>query len=195
MNQEEFVLDELIVDYSSTKDALRCLISTILFHRALQPVEKYEKDCENCNLTYVRVYDLDITQQVEESLKKFGEEMKKYQEASKSMDSIRTKVTIGFYTLKKGFKTDKHYWEQWVIPIAIVASSSEKFHGAAHLEDQLRARIFAIIENINQKQGFLPKIEGSRLCYPFDITFPVQSSGWGSSLWNLFRGQSSPSLV
>ena len=68
MNLEEHVLDVLVLPPFQVKEALRCLLHTILFNRALGPVRPREMDSELFALSYVRCGVTSVDKKVEDSI-------------------------------------------------------------------------------------------------------------------------------
>ena len=123
MNLEELVLDVLVLPQFQVKEALRCLLHTILFNRALGPVRPREVDSELFDVSYVRCGVVSVDKRIEEAIEAFSNALQLNTATS------RGRIVLSFYekrTRKSFFgmatSEEKLYWERWVIPVMLARS-------------------------------------------------------------------------
>nr|CAD1823611.1 unnamed protein product [Ananas comosus var. bracteatus] len=166
MNCETCQLKELSLELLEVRDVLRCVLHTILFHRALGLVRPKDVDCDLFEITYVQCGDAELEKKIDEKVEQFVCWVEKH-------PNKKSQVCLSFYELKYkqptwfSSKTERHYWEQWIISFHV---TNPKIHGKskattipgenaleetsmrrANLESSLREVLFQII--ILQSQG------------------------------------------
>eukprot|EP00301_Raphidiophrys_heterophryoidea_P020859 c5447_g1_i1.p1 GENE.c5447_g1_i1~~c5447_g1_i1.p1 ORF type:complete len:101 (-),score=14.54 c5447_g1_i1:469-771(-) len=72
MSLEQFLLDELEVEHFQVREALRCLLHTIIFQRALGAFRPEDVDSELFDITYVRCNDPAVVKTIEEKVDMFA---------------------------------------------------------------------------------------------------------------------------
>ncbi|GJP43839.1 hypothetical protein CLOM_g3245 [Closterium sp. NIES-68] len=72
MTCEVFELKELLLEHYQIREVLRCLLHTIMFHRALGLVRPKSIDSELFDITYVQCGDAEVERQIEEKIGQFS---------------------------------------------------------------------------------------------------------------------------
>jgi len=184
------------------KEALACLLHTIIFNRALGPLKAYEVDSEILDLSYARCDDAIIESLVDTRLEQLVSSLTKgsvQKDQYEHKEQNEQTCVLSFYgvTYKKYMKVfvreEKVYWEQWLIPVSIVEqkskSSSERDRRAQGRQQMIRDRLTSIMSMLNEKDH-IPPFKSSdkssdsstkllpatleQICFPFDITFSAQ---------------------
>ncbi|KAG0456118.1 hypothetical protein HPP92_023906 [Vanilla planifolia] len=190
MNCEVCQLKELVVEQIEIREVLRCVLHTIVFHRALGLVRPKDVDCELFEITYVQCGDADLTKKIEEKIDQFISWVDKH-------PNKKCQISLSFYEVKNkqptwfGNKTERLCWEQWYInlhvlsPKALVRShhskasanpkenSDESSSHRASLESSLREVLFQIIKFVNDKKDHIPPIPNNEIIsFPYEIIVP-----------------------
>lgn len=200
MNCEACQLRELAVEPFEIREVLRCILHTIVFHRALGLVRPKDVDCELFEITYVQCGDLGLEKKIEEKIDQFIVWVEKH-------PNRKCQVSLSFYEVKNkqpswpfSNKVERLYWEQWHINLNVttpkVHSKSrpgkapsnlgeDTLEGSslrhAALESSLREVIFQIIKFVNEKKDHIPAVQNSDvISFPYEITVPSSSD----SLWH-----------
>lgn len=211
MNLEEHVLDVLVVPPFQVKEALRCLLHTILFNRALGPVRPREMDSELFALSYVRCGVAAVDKSVEEAIEKFSNQLRL------NRDTSRGRIVLSFYNrrIKKTFfgmssTEEKVYWEKWVIPVVASSKSSSDYNRKPsgsdirrerdkrqrQTEEALRDSMLSIISRVNKKRQHLPPVNlntSETMLFPYEISIPQNSEV--SESWITRMLQTGPPLL
>ncbi|KAJ6801428.1 autophagy-related protein 101 isoform X2 [Iris pallida] len=202
MNCEACQLKELVLEQLEIREVLRCILHTIVFHRALGLVRPKDIDCELFEITYVQCGDTELEKKIEEKIDQFISWAEKH-------PNKKSQVSLSFYETKSKqptwfSKPERLYWEQWYINLHVV---SPKTRGKSHhsrgtvepgetaleesssrrasLESSLREVLFQIIKFVNEKKDHLPSIPTSEVMLsPYEITIPSMSDssfGWNTT--------------
>ncbi|KAG9146047.1 hypothetical protein Leryth_016596 [Lithospermum erythrorhizon] len=78
MNCEVCQLKELEVEHFQIREVLRCILHTILFHRALGLVKPKDIDLELFDITYVQCGDVELERKIEEKIDLFIDRVEKH---------------------------------------------------------------------------------------------------------------------
>ncbi|KAF3323987.1 Autophagy-related protein 101 [Carex littledalei] len=189
MNCESCELKELEVEQFEIREALRCILHTIFFHRALGLVRPRDVDCELFELTYVQCGVPEVEKEIEEKINEFITKVSKH-------PNRRNQICLSFYEMKSkqsawsSSKTERVYWERWFVNLQIINQrvntkskqtrvgldhgeftfEEKKLHRSA-LEASIRENLLRIIKFANEKMDHLPHIppnvEG--ISYPYEI--------------------------
>ncbi|THU58737.1 hypothetical protein C4D60_Mb03t17570 [Musa balbisiana] len=191
MNCETCQLKELVLEPPEIREVLRCILHTILFHRALGLVRPKDVECELFDITYVQCEDHELEKKIDEKINQFIGWVEKH-------PNRKSQVCISFYEVKNkhatwfGNKIERFYWEQWYINLHII---SPKPHGKSHntkahvvtgenafegsnsrcaaLESSLREVLFQIIKFVNEKKDHIPPLQNSEIVsFPYEISTP-----------------------
>ncbi|CAI0429576.1 unnamed protein product [Linum tenue] len=202
MNCEVCQLKELEVEHFEIREVLRCILHTIVFHRALGLVRPKVIDLELFDITYVQCGDGELEKKIDEKIEQFISWVEKH-------PNKKSQVCISFYEVKNKHpswftnKTERLYWEQWYInlnvsqqqkvhsgkshPSKIVVdpggstvdsaenSLEERSNRRAALESSLREVLFQIIKFVNEKKDHVPPISDGVVYFPYEITIPSSS--------------------
>jgi autophagy-related protein 101 len=118
------------VDESVVKDALRAVLHTIIFSRALGPVIPEPVDMSPSSslaaITYLKCGLASVDHAIEGALRQFKEGLQMVGPAL-----FRGHLLVSFFERKRnttmfgfGSKEEKVVWEQWVIPVLMGRASS-----------------------------------------------------------------------
>ncbi|CAL9114899.1 autophagy-related protein 101-like isoform X1 [Musa acuminata AAA Group] len=217
MNCETCQLKELVVEPPEIREVLRCILHTILFHRALGLVRPKDVECELFDITYVQCEDHELEKKIDEKINQFIGWVEKH-------PNRKSQVCISFYEVKNkhatwfGNKIERFYWEQWYINLHII---SPKPHGKSHntkahvvtgenafeesnsrcaaLESSLREVLFQIIKFVNEKKDHIPPLQNSEIVsYPYEISTPSSSDssfGWHTDVLKRMLQTGHPSML
>eukprot|EP00299_Pterocystis_sp_00344_P018600 c9282_g1_i1.p1 GENE.c9282_g1_i1~~c9282_g1_i1.p1 ORF type:complete len:180 (-),score=21.77 c9282_g1_i1:74-613(-) len=173
---EQFVLSELEVEQYQVKEILKCLLHTVMFHRALGAFAPEDSDSPLFDLNFVRCSDKLIINTIEEKADAFSKALERSQKGQ---------VVLGFFQkqAKSSWsiypKEERVYWEQWSFPFTVVPSPvdlNERHRRKLLVEKMLMDRMMFIIRRVNEFQDHVPPVAGD--CFPFDISFPQPSESW-----------------
>ncbi|KAJ7944385.1 Autophagy-related protein [Quillaja saponaria] len=197
MNCEVCPLKELEVEHFEIREVLRCILHTIVFHRALGLVRPKDIDSELFDITYVQCGDMELEKKIEEKIEQFVSWVEKH-------PNKKSQICLAFYEVKSkqpswfSNKIERLYWEQWYINLNVTrnpkAHSGKSHHskvvvdpGEGSLEERsscrealeasLREVLFQIIKFVNEKKDHVPPIpnlEGA-VSFPYEITIPSSS--------------------
>ncbi|KAJ0963403.1 hypothetical protein J5N97_028525 [Dioscorea zingiberensis] len=201
MSCQTWHLKELEVEHIEVREVLRCILHTIMFHRALCLVRPKDTDSELFEITYVKCGDDELDRKIEERIDQLIIWTKKH-------TNKKILICLSFYEIKnkqaKWFnnKIERVYWEHWYINLQLVKSRTiGRFHQTgqttkleeksvkhAALESALHEVIFQIIRFVNEKSNHVPSVPSSNesASFPFDITIPSSSDysfGWRADVF------------
>ncbi|WOL01380.1 autophagy-related protein [Canna indica] len=217
MNCETCQLKELVVEPLEIQDVLRCILHTIVFHRALGLVRPRDVECEHFDITYVQCGDQQLEKKIEEKIDQFIGWVEKH-------PNRKSRVCLSFFEEKNkhaswfGNKTERRYWEQWYINLHV---GNPKSHGKSHsskapfntkenlseesssrhaaLESSLREVMFQIIRFANEKKDHIPAVQNSdTISFPYEISIPSSSDssfGWHADVLKRMLQTGHPSML
>ncbi|KAF6177056.1 hypothetical protein GIB67_015931 [Kingdonia uniflora] len=217
MNCEVCHLKELEVEHFEIREVLRCILHTIVFHRALGLVRPKDIDCELFEITYVQCGDVELEKKVEEKIDQFIGWVEKH-------PNKKSQACLSFYEVKNkqatwfSNKIERLYWEQWYINLNVAqqpkALSGKSHHskvivdpGETALEDRgvrraaleasLREVLFQIIKFVNDKKDHIPPVPNlERVTYPYEITIPSSSdSSFGMDMFKRMLQTGHPTML
>lgn len=195
MNCEVCQLKELEVEHFEIREILRCILHTIMFHRALGLVRPKDVDMELFDITYVQCGDVELEKKIDEKIEQFICWVEKH-------PNKKSQVCLSFYEVKNNKnmwfsnKVERLYWEQWYINLHVAQhprANSSKSHlskvldaGDGALEERsarrvalevtLREVLFQIIKFVNEKKDHIPPIPGREgISFPYEINIPSSS--------------------
>lgn len=121
MNALEHVLPELELATHQVREALQCLLHTIIFLRAPGPVTPHDAHCEGFNLTYVRTTPTGSTEErrTNEGVETFMRSLSQV-----GPELLQGRLTLSFFERRRAQKLfwsheEKIVWEQWTIPVLV----------------------------------------------------------------------------
>ncbi|XP_047311383.1 autophagy-related protein 101 [Impatiens glandulifera] len=217
MNCEVCQLKELEVEHFEIREVLRCILHTILFHRALGLVRPKDVDLQLFEITYVQCGDIGLEKKVDEKIDQFIERVEKH-------PNKKNQICLSFYEMKKtqatwfSNKVERLYWEQWYINLNVVQqpkSQSGKSHHSnvmidsgetaveersvrqAALEASLCEVLFQIIKFSNEKREHVPPIPNlDGVCFPYEITISSSSdSAFGMDMLKRMLQTGHPTML
>lgn len=193
MNCEVCQLKELEVEHFQIREVLRCILHTILFHRALGLVRPRDVDLSLFEITYVQCGDLELEKKIDEKIEQFIGWVEKH-------PNKKSQICLSFYEAKNKQvtwftnKIERLYWEQWYINLNVAqhpktliskghhskvlvdpgeSASEERSVRSAALEASLREVLFQIIKFVNEKKDHVPQIPNrDGISFPYEITIP-----------------------
>jgi len=199
------------------REVLRCILHTIVFHRALGLVRPKDVDCELFEITYVQCGDSELEKKIEEKIDQLMGWVEKH-------PNRKCQVSLSFYEVKNKQQTwfsnkiERLYWEQWHINLYVV---TPKTHGKSHhskvpsvprenaleesssrravLESALRDVLFQIVRFVNDKKDHIPSISNSEvISFPYEITIPSSSDssfGWHADVFKRMLQTGHPTML
>lgn len=216
MNCEVFQLKELVVEHFQIREVLRCILHTIMFHRALGLVRPRDVDLELFEVTYVQCGDVELERKIEEKIDQFVAWVEKHPDK-------KGQVFLSFFETKNkqsswfSSKVERSYWEQWCISLKIFPPKpSQKSHHSrgltvdsaeimmedkikrdAALETSLREVLFQIWEMVNEKKDHIPPVLNSHIVsFPYEIRIPSPSdSSFGMDMLKRMLQTGPPTML
>ncbi|GAA0176358.1 hypothetical protein LIER_29364 [Lithospermum erythrorhizon] len=217
MNCEVCQLKELEVEHFQIREVLRCILHTILFHRALGLVKPKDIDLELFDITYVQCGDVELERKIEEKIDLFIDRVEKH-------PNKKNQICLSFYEVKNRQatwftnKVERLYWEQWYINLYVVQHPKPQ-HGKSHhskilvdpgesmseertarraaLESSLREILFHIIKFVNEKKDHVPPIPNlDGISFPYEITISSSSdSAFGMDMLKRMLQTGHPTML
>ncbi|XP_028092771.1 autophagy-related protein 101 [Camellia sinensis] len=217
MNCEVCQLKELELEHFEISEVLRCILHTILFHRALGLVRPKDIDLELFEITYVQCGDVELEKKIDEKIGQFIDRVEKH-------PSKKNQICLSFYEMKNkqatwfSNKVERLYWEQWFINLNVVQHSKahsgkshhskfvvdpgesaldERSHRRAALEASLHEVLFQIIKFVNRKKDHIPPIPNLEgVSFPYEITVSSSSdSAFGMDMFKRMLQTGHPTML
>ncbi|CAF1717069.1 hypothetical protein Bca4012_041595 [Brassica carinata] len=195
MNCEVCNLKELEVESFEIREVLRCILHTIVFHRALGLIRPKDIDLELFDITYVQCGEIEVEKKIDDKIEQFvtwiGKHPNKKSQICLTFYEVKTKQPSWFTN-----KIERLYWEQWNINLSAFQPPTKPPVGKSHhsklvmdpgeesedissrrtlLEQSLQEVLFQIIKFVNEKKDHVPPINDGVIYCPFEITFPSSS--------------------
>ena len=190
-NCEEFQCPSLDVSIGELKEALRCIIFTILFNRAIggnRPIDPITIKAPLFEVGYMKTDSREVDALVEEKIKAFTEV------AERSLET-QILLNVGFFTevardagllwqVFSSKKTEKIYFERWRVPITVSPrtrppTATDEETSSRVSGQQVRSIMWFVLKKAGEKTDHLP-LTSQTAIYPFDIAFERK----GSSAWS-----------
>ncbi|XP_075514929.1 autophagy-related protein 101-like isoform X2 [Primulina tabacum] len=217
MNCEVFQLKELEVEHFEIREVLRCILHTVLFHRALGLVRPKDVDLELFEITYVQCGDMEVERKIDEKIDQFIDRVEKH-------PNKKNQICLSFYEVKNKQATwftnrvERLYWEQWYINLN-VAHHPKGHSGKSHnskilvdpgdtaaearsarrtaLEASLRDVLFQIIRFVNDKKDHVPPIPNLEgVSFPYEIIISSSSdSAFGMDMFKRMLQTGHPTML
>ncbi|KAJ6907445.1 autophagy-related protein 101 isoform X1 [Populus alba x Populus x berolinensis] len=215
MNCEVCQLKELEVEHFEIREVLRCILHTIVFHRALGLVRPKDIDLELFEITYVQCGDVELEKKIEEKIDQFISWVEKH-------PNKKSQICLSFYETKNKHpswfnKTERLFWEHWYVNLHVTqhtkAHSGKSHHSKPMvvqgetvseergvrkeaLEASLREVLFQIIKFVNEKKDHVPPINEDIICFPCEITIPSSSdSPFGMDVFKRMLQTGHPTML
>ncbi|XP_042008167.1 autophagy-related protein 101-like [Salvia splendens] len=214
MNCEVCQLKELDVEHFEIREVLRCILHTILFHRALGLVRPKDIDLELFEITYVQCGDVELERKVDEKIDQFLDRVDKH-------PNKKNQICLSFYEVKNKQptwftnKVERLYWEQWYInlnvaphqkghsgkstssKIVVDPKAEERTVRRAALEASLRDVLFQMIRFVNEKKDHIPPIPNLEgVSFPYEITISSSSdSAFGMEMFKRMLQTGHPTML
>ncbi|CBI18564.3 unnamed protein product, partial [Vitis vinifera] len=217
MNCEACDLKELELENFQIREVLRCILHTIVFHRALGLVRPKDIDLELFEITYVQCGDAEVERKINEKIDQFISWVEKH-------PNKKSQICLSFYEVKNKQaswftnKIERRSWEYWYINLNVAqhpkAHSSKSHHSKAvvdpgesasedrslrraALEASLREVLFQIIKFVNEKKDHIPSIPSAEgVSFPYEITIPSSSdSAFGMDMFKRMLQSGHPTML
>ncbi|KAK9168977.1 hypothetical protein Syun_001117 [Stephania yunnanensis] len=217
MNCEVCNLKELDVEHFEMREVLRCILHTIVFHRALGLVRPRDVDSEIFEITYVQCGVAEVEKKIEEKIDQFISWVEKH-------PNKKSQICLSFYEVKNKQatwftnKVERLYWEQWHINLNVAqhpkVHSNKSHHSKvvvgtgentmeersvrqAALEASLHEVLFQIIKFVNEKKDHIPPIPNLEgVSFPYEITIPSSSdSSFGMDMFKRMLQTGHPTML
>ncbi|XP_052195920.1 autophagy-related protein 101 isoform X3 [Diospyros lotus] len=220
MNCEVCQLEELEVEHFEIREVLRCILHTILFHRALGLVRPKDVDLELFEITYVQCGDMELEKKIDEKINQFIDRVEKH-------PNKKNQICLSFYEMKNKQatmtwftnKVERSHWEQWYINLNVVqqpkvhsgkshhsklvvdpgesSALEERSHRRAALEASLREVLFQIIKFVNERKDHVPPIPNLEgVSFPYEITISSSSdSAFGIDMFKRMLQTGHPTML
>ncbi|KAG2719898.1 hypothetical protein I3843_02G007400 [Carya illinoinensis] len=187
MNCEVCQLKELEVEHFEIGEVLRCILHTIVFHRALGLVRPKDVDLELFEITYICL--------------SFYEEKKNKQPSWFSNKIERIHWEQWYISLNVAQHTKAHSSKSHHSKLAFDPAESaveERSVRRAALEASLREVMFQIIKFANEKKDHVPPIPNREgiVSFPYEITIPSSSdSAFGMDMIKRMLQSGHPTML
>ncbi|KAL6053559.1 Autophagy-related protein 101 [Balamuthia mandrillaris] len=189
MNIQQFALKELEVEPGELKEVLRCLLHTVMFHRAFGLVHPREELIEPLDFAYVRCDDIAIHKHLEEQVEQF-------EKIIQQRENKKAQVVMSFF--EKRYKKiwfrkyeEKVCFEQWIFTFQLTnePETGDPQERRDRLSSRLRKRVMTIIQIVNEKKNHIPPLKTNDLTpFPYQVSFPSASESWGVDMvWNMLK--------
>ncbi|XP_064986166.1 autophagy-related protein 101-like isoform X3 [Musa acuminata AAA Group] len=185
MNCETCQLKELVVEPPEIREVLRCILHTILFHRALGLVRPKDVECELFDITYVCISFYEVKNK---HATWFGNKIERFywEQWYINLHIISPKPHGKSHNTKAHVVTGENAFEE---------SNSR----CAALESSLREVLFQIIKFVNEKKDHIPPLQNSEIVsYPYEISTPSSSDssfGWHADVLKRMLQTGHPSML
>lgn len=158
MNMEQFILPETEIAGSDMKGVMKCLLHTIMFHRALGPTPPHDSFVERYELSYVQCGDLELEKEINDKVEEFCVHLR---DSRENMGQMRVlfyeKRQQNYFWKGLGFQDEKACWEEWVLGVRVI-SSEDAARRRPELADQYRDRVNDITQTVTNKMDHIPPV-------------------------------------
>jgi len=191
MNTTQHVLPEIEVDESLVKDALRALLHTVLFNRALGPMVPVEHDSDVLELSYLRCGVIEVDRAVEDAVHRF---YKSLQQGRRSNGGASGQLHLSFFFVsrRKSFfgmaKEERVCWERFIFPVRLWQGASgggsqravqERRQRQDAVRRAVQASILRVVDLVNSEHGHIPPFKlssESAMVFPFEASAVAAAS-------------------
>eukprot|EP00608_Synchroma_pusillum_P006142 CAMPEP_0198428446 /NCGR_PEP_ID=MMETSP1452-20131203/6563_1 /TAXON_ID=1181717 /ORGANISM="Synchroma pusillum, Strain CCMP3072" /LENGTH=198 /DNA_ID=CAMNT_0044148841 /DNA_START=28 /DNA_END=624 /DNA_ORIENTATION=+ len=161
MNLRECQLEEMEVHESNAREAVACLLHTLLFIRAPATVRPRDTHCPNLDLTYARCGTQELDRRVDAAYEQLTQSL-----SPAGPELSRGEIVVAFFERRKvkgffGFvdQDEKVVWEQWKVPLVVnhmslPAADGGVVHG--HAREQLEQRMLKLFDFVNSSIDHVP---------------------------------------
>nr|VDD37447.1 unnamed protein product [Brassica oleracea] len=178
------------VESFEIREVLRCILHTIVFHRALGLIRPKDIDLELFDITYVQCGEIEVEKKIDETIEHFISWIDKH-------PNKKSQICVSFYEVKSKQPSwfnnkQRSYWEQWYVNLNVLhqtkspshhsklvmdtgETSEERSSRRTMLEQSLQEVLFQIIKFVNEKKDHVPPINDGVIYCPFEITMPSSS--------------------
>ncbi|KAL0721641.1 hypothetical protein Bca4012_036240 [Brassica carinata] len=188
MNCEVCHLKELEVESFEIREVLRCILHTIIFHRALGLIRPKDIDLELFDITYVQCGEIEVEKKIDETIEHFISWIEKHpnKKSQTKSPSHHSKLVM-----------DTGVIDMFCGNPTTVEASEERNSRRTMLEQSLQEVLFQIIKFVNEKKDHVPPINDGVIYCPFEITMPSSSdSTFGRDIWKrMLHSGGHPSML
>mmetsp|Transcript_9620 Transcript_9620/g.17014 ORF Transcript_9620/g.17014 Transcript_9620/m.17014 type:complete len:216 (+) Transcript_9620:79-726(+) len=192
-NTETHQLPPLELEQHQVREALRCLLHTILFNRALGPVRPVEVEAELLDLSYVRVHDEEVVAAVELSMNELCGQLER--SAGRGAEA---QVRLAFYEKRQGSSTwfggqANCFWEQWFINLAVMSHEAMLLRastmpgttlaegGQPPVSSRVTEVLSCITRALSERREHCPPVVSSAaVSYPWEVSVTHPREGRGA---------------
>ncbi|KAL0483220.1 autophagy-related protein 101 [Acrasis kona] len=142
-NMVRYEVEEVEVFLEDVPEVMRCLIHTIVFHRALSQIKPAEFESATLNIRYPTVNNKEISKYIDEAIEKFNKQVTETAHRTINHQTVPQNKTEGSQATSDDPLSDKHHleisfyltttnkglfreskeetmWEKWVLPVRVV---------------------------------------------------------------------------
>jgi len=182
---------------SDVKSVMKCLLHTIMFHRALGPTPPRDALMDRFNITYVQCGDLELEKEINDRVDEFCVHLHDSRESSGQMRLLfYEKRQQSYFWKVLGSQDDKVCWEEWILPMRLVALGQNDGRRRAELADQIHERIQYVVKTVTDKKDHIPpvpkELTGTTTFYH---EIKVISDNASNATLQAFKGMSSAKLI
>mmetsp|Transcript_83438 Transcript_83438/g.131807 ORF Transcript_83438/g.131807 Transcript_83438/m.131807 type:complete len:220 (-) Transcript_83438:117-776(-) len=198
LNVEEVICPELKLAVCNVKEAARMVLHTIVVCRSIggvRPIEPKVVHSELFDCTYMKTDELEIDQELEQSVRNFAEIFE-----TNLGTSGRAYLKLNLYATKSRKQSmwnllvggeEKVIFEQWCLPVAVqkmrrhvtpAENLREEAENQKLASKQVEEVLHFIISKANSKVDHLPPPPQTQASYRYDISFTsIDGKGLQSS--------------
>ncbi|EGC35294.1 hypothetical protein DICPUDRAFT_87909 [Dictyostelium purpureum] len=181
MNCNQYILEEINLQYSQLKEVVQCILHSILFQRSLGTVKPRDMTLDCVEFSYVKADDPTSSKNIEDKSEELLSSIikRKAKTAQLSISFYEKRAKTNFFTTT----TENVCWEQWIISFRLVPTMDQKT-----LFSQLTDSVNKIIENVNQDKNIPPIQASNQMPFPFSIQISgSENPGVADMVWNMFK--------
>lgn len=187
-NCEEFTCPSLDVPLSDLKEALRCVVYTILFNRAIggnRAVEPITVKSPQFDVAYAKIESAEVDAQVEAQIKSLAE-------TAEAAAGTALTLVLAFYLespteagllwqVLSGRRSERTYFERWKIPVNLQtsrpSSPREADFAVKHSSSMVKNAVWFVLRKVCEKMDHLPSSSPTPI-YPVEIYVDKFREAW-----------------
>jgi len=187
-NCEEFTCPSIDVPLSDLKEALRCVVFTILFNRAIggnRAVEPITVKSPQFDLAYAKIEAPEVEAMAEAQIKALAE-------AAEAAGGSALTLVLAFYVespteggllwqVFSGKRSERLYFERWKIPVNLLTSRPSS---PREMEDSMKSSanvvknaVWFVLRKVCEKMDHLPSSSPTPI-YPVEIYIDKYREAW-----------------
>jgi len=191
-NIKVFTIDTIETEEDYCRDVLRCLLHTILFHRALGLVRPKEVVIDLLDLYYVQIDNEELIKKVDERIEALYNSLVKG-----GKDMLQVDVIFHERVPSKNWfgrtKEETVPWEQWALTVKLLKPSTHTQERREILAAQLTQRMTQIIQYVAESKNSLPALTTKDIIsFPFKISEPTDKWSGFNAILEIFKSSPDP---